>query len=266
MNSAIDCDGVFEILTRAPFPTGSDCDEAVESHLSVCHDCRQLAEALRPAVGLIHESLAQSETLPEYGGRLANQAWSGVLRTQRFRQIGPFLAAGLAACLVLWFMQTASMPGGLRSSPSRQTAALVPGTSDAAMLRSLHIPLACLANRNVKAHQFSIEVAPEPVLNVEETRFLCCTQCHRSGGNGPASEPAIRALNTACVACHKPLENATVMKSANLAIWDLVIWDLQSPTLTSYKSQTTKSQISKSLFHHLQNAAAEIGQVVRLTA
>jgi hypothetical protein len=42
------CDNVFEILTSGPFPTGAAHDDAVEAHLLVCHECRNLAEALRP--------------------------------------------------------------------------------------------------------------------------------------------------------------------------------------------------------------------------
>src|SRR4051794_12071787 len=68
----INCDQVFEVLTRGPFPTGGPDDEAVERHLRACHECRQLAEALRPAVALMHEAVAadQAADLPEYQGAL----------------------------------------------------------------------------------------------------------------------------------------------------------------------------------------------------
>lgn len=64
----MDCDRVFNILTAGPFPTGSDFDEPVEQHLSVCLACRSLSEALRPAPELFHESLTPSENcaLPTY--------------------------------------------------------------------------------------------------------------------------------------------------------------------------------------------------------
>src|SRR5205823_3565106 len=54
------------------FPTGGADDEAVERHLRACHECRQLAEALRPAVALMHEAVAadQAIDLPEYQGAL----------------------------------------------------------------------------------------------------------------------------------------------------------------------------------------------------
>ena len=59
----LNCDQVFDVLTRGPFPTGSPDDEGVEHHLRACHDCRQLAEALRPAVSLLHEAVAADEAL-----------------------------------------------------------------------------------------------------------------------------------------------------------------------------------------------------------
>jgi hypothetical protein len=68
----LNCDQVFDVLTRGPFPTGEPEDEAVEHHLRACHECRRLAEALRPAVALMHEAVAadQAVDLPEYQGSL----------------------------------------------------------------------------------------------------------------------------------------------------------------------------------------------------
>jgi hypothetical protein len=68
----LNCDQVFEVLTRGPFPTGEPEDDAVERHLRACHECRRLAEALRPAVALLHEAIETDEAtaLPEYQGAL----------------------------------------------------------------------------------------------------------------------------------------------------------------------------------------------------
>ena len=68
----LSCDHVFEILTRGPFPAGEATDHEVERHLRSCHECRQLAEALRPAVALLHEAVSADESLalPEYKGSL----------------------------------------------------------------------------------------------------------------------------------------------------------------------------------------------------
>jgi hypothetical protein len=72
MKLLLNCDHVFEVLTRGPFPTGEPTDDAVEQHLAACHECRQLAEALRPAVALFHEAVSKEESLelPEYQGIL----------------------------------------------------------------------------------------------------------------------------------------------------------------------------------------------------
>jgi hypothetical protein len=66
----MDCDQVFVILTRGPFPTGELWDEEVESHLETCADCWRIAEALRPALEVFQEAVppAESRDLPGYWG------------------------------------------------------------------------------------------------------------------------------------------------------------------------------------------------------
>jgi len=66
----MDCDQVFMILTRGPFPTGESWDEDVETHLETCGDCWRLAEALRPALEVFQEAVPPSEgrDLPGYWG------------------------------------------------------------------------------------------------------------------------------------------------------------------------------------------------------
>lgn len=60
MPKTLSCDYVFDVLTRQPFPSGGEDDAAVEQHIHACHECRRLAEALRPAVDLLHESIQPS--------------------------------------------------------------------------------------------------------------------------------------------------------------------------------------------------------------
>lgn len=104
MKTMLSCDQVFDVLTQGPFPQfpaakpsaaeppqvqQSVRDEEVELHLSVCHSCRQLAEALRPAttalgkasLGIAAETLAQRDSLPQYRGRLPQLATSEPLAT-----------------------------------------------------------------------------------------------------------------------------------------------------------------------------------------
>jgi hypothetical protein len=66
----MDCDQVFMVLTRGPFPTGEPWDEEVEAHLETCGDCWRLAEALRPALEVFQEAIppAESRNLPGYWG------------------------------------------------------------------------------------------------------------------------------------------------------------------------------------------------------
>ncbi len=66
----MNCDQVFMILTRGPFPTGEMSDEAVEAHLETCADCWRLADALRPALEVFQEAVppAESRDLPGYWG------------------------------------------------------------------------------------------------------------------------------------------------------------------------------------------------------
>ena len=66
----MNCDQVFMILTRGPFPTGEPWDEEVEAHLESCADCWRLADALRPALEVFQEAVppAESRDLPGYWG------------------------------------------------------------------------------------------------------------------------------------------------------------------------------------------------------
>jgi len=78
----MNCDDVFEELTRGPFPSGQATDAAIEAHLAACPGCRRLAQVFAPAVTLLHESLHAEECqeLPAYWGEWlrepAASAWS----------------------------------------------------------------------------------------------------------------------------------------------------------------------------------------------
>jgi len=68
----MNCDRVFDILTRGPFPSGAPSDERVEMHLTNCPACRRLASALQPAIELFEEAITPDEgrDLPAYWGDL----------------------------------------------------------------------------------------------------------------------------------------------------------------------------------------------------
>lgn len=80
----MDCNQVFMILTRGPFPTGESWDEQVETHLEHCGDCWRLAEALRPALEVFQEAVPPSEgrDLPGYWGD-ARPASTTIVEFQR---------------------------------------------------------------------------------------------------------------------------------------------------------------------------------------
>jgi hypothetical protein len=98
----MDCDQVFMILTRGPFPTGEPWDEQVESHLETCSDCWRLAEALRPALEIFQEAVPPSEgrDLPGYWGDARPASAVATEISRRTRRSAA--ASGPARVLPLW--------------------------------------------------------------------------------------------------------------------------------------------------------------------
>ncbi|QDU96873.1 anti-sigma factor [Lignipirellula cremea] len=208
----MNCDRVFDILTRGPFPAGEADDAVVERHLFACHECRQLAEALRPAVSLFHESLAadQGSGLPAYLGTLterpaqdlatsvrlaiaqetavrASQPEPSVVRSQRpARQIAPPLLG--AAALVLLLCVGMSFFGVGSAGPSGDTHAATvrfqPDRQGLAQLAALSLPASCLS--------------PSPVTG---QRF-CCTECHSTARPQRPQIAAVALMEQSCSACH----------------------------------------------------------------
>jgi len=74
----MNCDRVFMVLTRGPFPSGAAEDPAVEDHLLSCASCRRLALALQPAIELFEEAtpLDEKDELPTYWGQLVSDTAS----------------------------------------------------------------------------------------------------------------------------------------------------------------------------------------------
>ena len=79
----MNCNQVFNILTRGPFPSGDLTDAAVEIHLATCPSCRCFAEALRPALDVYQETVSPEEcgNLPGYWGDLAPVAAERAVKT-----------------------------------------------------------------------------------------------------------------------------------------------------------------------------------------
>jgi len=230
----MNCDQVFDVLTRGPFPTGDDSDEAVERHLRACHECRQLAEALQPAVELLHESLSseQASDLPAYQGALTGIERSVAtavrarpqplsvrelvrVRTAERRQIVLANVAQFAAALVLvlaigmlgWnLIATADFSRGQREL---LTAVLTP-SGPTTVHRLSDRGLMTLASLNLPARCFPGEALIAPAAGgpnvgsaaIDQDALRCCTECHHSGqADSPASR-MVAAMQRSCVACH----------------------------------------------------------------
>jgi hypothetical protein len=236
----MNCDLVFEILTRGPFPAGEPTDVSVELHLSRCHECRQLAEALRPAVELFHEALSDEEeasSLPGYYGAapaeealpatILTAAWSqpaariqpafGRSRRRSWSrpQLGPLgqvacgTALGAVLCLLLAFFLTGPNPPREETAANRDAArpqtptAAAPLKEVRTVLASLRLPLACF--QPVDGNSAPNErLGGEEALADATASLVCCTECHSAAAPRRPAVSAVALLQReACGACHR---------------------------------------------------------------
>lgn len=230
------CDQVFEVLTRGPFPTGDESDEHVEHHLRACHDCRQLAEALRPAVELFHEVVSEDQALdlPEYQGSLPDRG----PRVQRLSVVRlakeqpkcepvveklvpperPQSSMRWVAALLLLLGLTAWVTGLIAESKSGRFTAWwdrsagaqgpaiegLPTEAGLLSLASLKLPAACLP---LTHRPLSTEHAAQLALELMDgslDKLRCCTECHHAGAAKspqPASITKVALQN--CQTCHR---------------------------------------------------------------
>lgn len=231
----IQCDEVFEILTRGPFPTGAASDSLVEAHLTRCADCRRLAEALRPAMVAAPEAVAPEEgiNLPCYGGVLAGQppqrpyarssrtsrnagtllgavTWPSLCRLATpLMQFAAAAAVGcvLAVGMVRWDVQQLRLDVGAPVAPSgaQATHAVVPA-------------------RAVIPASDQGEAGSRAAREAESSRFrwtaqisLACTADDPQSGRGLALPPSGGAARQAgayqcCTHCHAASSPAPVSR------------------------------------------------------
>jgi len=233
MKRFVDCDQVFDVLTRGPFPSGAESDDAVEAHLHACHECRRLAEALQPAVALFQESLASGagEDLPVYQGRLFVTETS----TARVRSLPEMLSMGdfarrsepirkessvwlrtarvlsgtrvvAATALILAFgMLCWGLGSTLQKSlakPALLTATISPrhqpDERGVALLTALRLPLDCLPRELGRTHLTSATGSPVPTV-----AHVCCTRCHAESKPSQPEVRSIAKLQDSCSACHE---------------------------------------------------------------
>src|SRR5262245_32256833 len=165
----MNCDQVFDILTRGPFPTGTPCDSGVEAHLEGCPECRRLAEALRPALELFQEAVGPEESrdLPGYWCAVATdrkqplvsyahepqpapaRTWTQVKLRKNWSALAAWRFAALLALGVMAgsLMSSRGSLDGFSAIPPVGTAATVPAGASEGPRLSLadlaSLPAAC---------------------------------------------------------------------------------------------------------------------------
>jgi len=224
----IHCDEVFDILTRGPFPTGAPSDGIVEAHLSHCDACRQLAEALRPAIELLQEAISPEECgdLPRYGGAAADTGlpWSDSASPLKTKQA---IAMRRAAPV----RSSAIEPGWRWRSAAKIAAAACVGLVLAGMLRQIVVSGDALRNASppltVAAHwrldrdgrqwaaeqqlavacreqvpDFTVVAAPAGQAGGDALHIACCLGCHAAGKSHLLPPARVGSFVQACQACH----------------------------------------------------------------
>jgi hypothetical protein len=231
MKLLIHCDDVFDILTRGPFPSGHENDAAVEHHLRCCHDCRQLAEALRPAVELFHECLSdEAGQLPEYHGQVTplTQPFARRLpqtlaevqlppdrvprhdhvRAQRWAMlIQGIIATALTAAVVLMVVSFGSSMRELKPGSAHLAGAKLTkiNQEEARQLLSLQLPSACWLDQQFPRIAASGAAEQQLAMALEKVEMACCTHCHTAT---KAIAPSLSVhqfatLQKSCLVCHK---------------------------------------------------------------
>jgi hypothetical protein len=200
----MNCDDVFDVLTRGPFPTGAASDADVELHLEECSGCRQLAEALRPAIALFEEAMGAEEArvLPGYWGSRSPER-----REQAVAVAAPSARAPGATTRYGRFAPRAI-------GTSRFAAALMVGLAAAGAGIGLGWPenvtneyvvaAACIAPLGQDVHESSTD-SRSHVLTLTETdvtRLQCCTDCHTAERRQSLTAPAVAQILLTCNLCH----------------------------------------------------------------
>lgn len=237
----MNCDQVFAILTRGPFPSGDSTDSAVELHLSRCSECRHFADALRPDGSTDSESLIPEESrgLPYYWGvaALASGEQTGSLtategrrRTRRKRKPSFFERHEPLAHLSGWQLAFAVLMGALLGTLLRligyadggvtgnnaMVAAAPPttfesrprlSTADRQLADKLGATPACRERRLPGFDSEGNADLSRSLSNTSGSASLCCTECHNSTSPRFALQTTTAKIVRSCQICHE--ENTT---------------------------------------------------------
>ncbi len=231
----MNCDQVFDVLTRGPFPSGASTDADVELHLAACHDCRQLADALRPAVDMFHEAIPHDEydDLPGYRGSLRESETQPLPSAvammldrppakatavcERRRKVTPERPAWrlTAACLlvlvlagVLWTVNSSSRDDWVFVGSDAQRpeqAQFQPDADGLLQLAKLELSDKCVLGPR-RGRLGTTTSAGDPNADGSQTQhFVCCTRCHHaaSSSSQPSPPHTISVAMAACTVCHE---------------------------------------------------------------
>ena len=198
----------------------------MEHHLRACHECRRLAEALRPAVALLHEAVDRAEALelPEYHGTLppqrplaagAKRATPSAARSvRRFDQAVSairLIAASLllAALGVLAYGYAVSPAGNGRDASfssllgSRVPPAHLPDGPALISLASLNLPARCVPAKYQALSADQAKALAAAMANGAEEALRCCTECHAASRPLAANANLVAIAAQNCVLCHR---------------------------------------------------------------
>ena len=230
----MNCDQVFDVLTRGPFPTGTPCDVPVEAHLCECPECHRLAEALRPALELFQEAVdpEESRDLPGYWSaaatdrqaavsfaaeveshRAATRAGAGgrlTKLTKDWRALTAWrMAAMLALGVTLGTLLTARMDlDGFQWSPFGADAATAPvappphkpSLTITERIELAALPAACYRNQHGPGPGDTLRRDQLPA-GIELARLNCCSGCHNAASDAVPRAATLEVAQS-CQLCH----------------------------------------------------------------
>ena len=192
-----ECDTVFLLLTAGSAKHSDHNSTTIARHLEHCASCRSIAEALRPALHLVHEALPHADQidLPVYGdhdpeatimGRIeslepASNA-SHVSTADRNRR---YVVAMAVAAALLWLLLWNRSPADNGISVAAHQGAVVDLADFAGELPAVCLTIDARANQHL-------------AVNARQ----CCTTCHHADEDAPKVRTIAR-LTATCHACHQ---------------------------------------------------------------
>jgi hypothetical protein len=229
----MNCDQVFDILTRGPFPTGAACDAAVEAHLQTCAECHRLAEALRPALELFQEAVGPDESrdLPGYWCAVATDRVQPAVSFARERapQLShrggstPARTAGAWSAVGAWRMVAMLALGAIVGSligsgstfdgrmmtPVPLGEAFTPPPPDhehgpeltvAEHSELAALPAACSRHRPGKRARPALG-SDRLLARADLGNLSCCSECHNANSDAAPAKATIQ-VSRQCQLCH----------------------------------------------------------------